>query len=96
MTASDGGQERDRGVRDRLRRRLWSVAEAMASPRRPEDYLDMFHPLRRGAQPEELANVALFLASDEASYVNGQYIAVDGGLSSSHPFSRQEFGQTAS
>ena len=53
------------------------------------------NPLRRAAQPDELANVALFLASDEASYVNGQAIAVDGGLSSSHPVTRQLTGQTA-
>ena len=53
------------------------------------------NPLRRAAQPSELANVALFLASDQASYVNGQAIAVDGGLSSSHPVTRQLTGQTA-
>jgi NAD(P)-dependent dehydrogenase (short-subunit alcohol dehydrogenase family) len=53
------------------------------------------NPLRRAAQPNELANVALFLASDQASYVNGQAIAVDGGLSSSHPVTRQLTGQTA-
>ncbi|MEG8042877.1 SDR family oxidoreductase [Sphingomonas sp. LR59] len=53
------------------------------------------NPLHRGAQPEELAKVALFLASDDASYVNGQAIAVDGGLSSSHPVTRQEYGKTA-
>ena len=53
------------------------------------------NPLRRGAQPEELAKVAAFLASDDASYVNGQAIAVDGGLSSSHPVTRQEYGRTA-
>ncbi len=53
------------------------------------------NPLRRAAQPDELANVALFLASDQASYVNGQAIAVDGGLSSSHPVTRQLMGQTA-
>jgi NAD(P)-dependent dehydrogenase (short-subunit alcohol dehydrogenase family) len=53
------------------------------------------NPLRRAAQPEELANVALFLASDLSSYVNGQAIAVDGGLSSSHPVTRQLTGQTA-
>ncbi len=53
------------------------------------------NPLRRAAQPDELASVALFLASDDASYVNGQAIAVDGGLSSSHPVTRQLTGKTA-
>jgi NAD(P)-dependent dehydrogenase (short-subunit alcohol dehydrogenase family) len=32
-------------------------------------------------QPEEIATVALFLASDEASFVNGVELAVDGGFS---------------
>lgn len=59
------------------------------------DKLGRLNPLRRAAQPEELANVALFLASDESSYLNGQAIAVDGGLSSSHPVTRQLPGQTA-
>lgn len=36
-------------------------------------------PLRRIAQPEEIAAVACFLLSDAASYVNGQIIAADGG-----------------
>lgn len=57
--------------------------------------LGRLNPLRRAAQPDELANVALFLASRQASYVNGQAIAVDGGLSSSHPVTRQLPGQTA-
>src|SRR5690606_6281182 len=38
-------------------------------------------PLRRIAVPEDMANVALFLASERASYVTGQDIVVDGGLS---------------
>ncbi len=59
------------------------------------DRVGRLNPLRRGAQPEELAEVALFLASDAASYVNGQAIAVDGGLSSSHPVTKQEYGRTA-
>ncbi|MBD5191771.1 MAG: 3-oxoacyl-[acyl-carrier-protein] reductase [Bacteroidales bacterium] len=37
-------------------------------------------PLRRGGQPEDIANVATFLASDLASYVTGQVIQVDGGM----------------
>jgi len=57
--------------------------------------LGKLNPLRRAAQPDELAQVALFLASDQSSYVNGQAIAVDGGLSSSHPVTRQLPGQTA-
>jgi len=59
------------------------------------DRVGRLNPLRRGAQPEELAKVAAFLASDDASYVNGQAIAVDGGLSSSHPVIKQEYGKTA-
>ena len=37
-------------------------------------------PLRRGGLPEDIANVATFLASDMSSYVSGQVIQVDGGM----------------
>jgi NAD(P)-dependent dehydrogenase (short-subunit alcohol dehydrogenase family) len=47
------------------------------------------NPLGRGGEPEEIARAALFLASDEASYVNGSALLVDGGLSSSHPTTRR-------
>ena len=60
-----------------------------------EEKIGRLNPLRRAAQPIELAKVALFLASDDASYINGQAIAVDGGLSSSHPVTRQLTGKTA-
>jgi len=36
-------------------------------------------PLRRPGQPQEIANMIVFLASDAASYITGQTIAVDGG-----------------
>ncbi|MEY3492774.1 MAG: hypothetical protein RL413_192 [Actinomycetota bacterium] len=38
-------------------------------------------PLRRLGEPEDVANVVSFLASDQAAYVNGQVIYVDGGFS---------------
>jgi NAD(P)-dependent dehydrogenase (short-subunit alcohol dehydrogenase family) len=53
-----------------------------------EDRIGQLNPLQRAGRPDEVAAMALFLASDEASYVNGQAFAVDGGLSSTHPFVR--------
>jgi NAD(P)-dependent dehydrogenase (short-subunit alcohol dehydrogenase family) len=38
-------------------------------------------PMKRLAQPEEIANVAVFLASDESSYVVGEELVADGGVS---------------
>ena len=58
----------------------------MARDAGKEDRLGQLNPLKRAGQPSEIAEVALFLASDASSYVNGQAIPVDGGLSSSLPF----------
>ncbi|MEL7369001.1 MAG: SDR family NAD(P)-dependent oxidoreductase, partial [Myxococcota bacterium] len=48
--------------------------------------LGQLNPTRRAGQPEEVAQTVVFLASDDSAYINGQAIAIDGGLSASHPF----------
>jgi NAD(P)-dependent dehydrogenase (short-subunit alcohol dehydrogenase family) len=57
-----------------------------ARERGTESKIGQLNPLRRAGQPIEIAQMVAFLLSDAASYVNGQAIAVDGGLSSQHPF----------
>lgn len=57
-----------------------------ARVRGTERKIGQLNPLRRGASADEVARVALFLGSDESSYVNGQAWAVCGGLSAGHPF----------
>ena len=49
----------------------------------PEEYMKRSndeHPIGRVGRPEEVANAVLFLASDEASFVTGAALSVDGGL----------------
>jgi NAD(P)-dependent dehydrogenase (short-subunit alcohol dehydrogenase family) len=41
-----------------------------------------FHPLGRGGDPRDIANAALFFASDRSSFITGQHLVVDGGLTS--------------
>ena len=61
---------------------------ATARERGTADKIGQLNPLQRAGTPEDIAAMALFLASDEAAYVNGQAFAVDGGLSSTLPFRR--------
>lgn len=55
----------------------------LAEPGKEEELLTSFAsqvPLGRAAKPKEMATVAVFLASDDASYVNGVELFVDGGM----------------
>jgi NAD(P)-dependent dehydrogenase (short-subunit alcohol dehydrogenase family) len=52
-----------------------------------ERYLERFidaHQLGRAGQPAEVAAAALFLASDDASFVTGHSLVVDGGFTAGH------------
>ncbi|RAO69252.1 uncharacterized protein BHQ10_005264 [Talaromyces amestolkiae] len=57
-----------------------------ARARGTQDKIGQLNPLRRGAVADEVARVALFLGSEESSYMNGQAVTVCGGLSAGHPF----------
>jgi len=57
-----------------------------ARERGSEDKIGQINPMKRFGQPGEIGEMACFLLSDRASYVNGQAVPVDGGLSSSHPW----------
>jgi NAD(P)-dependent dehydrogenase (short-subunit alcohol dehydrogenase family) len=57
-----------------------------AKARGTDHKIGQLNPLKRAGQPQELAAAGLFLASDESSYVNGQALPVDGGLTASMPY----------
>ncbi len=59
-----------------------------ARERGTQGKIGQLNPLQRAGAPAEIAAMALFLASDESSYVNGHAFPVDGGLSSTLPFTR--------
>lgn len=69
-------------VETEMTRPIYDYARATGG----EGTLGMRTPLQRGAAPSEIASVALFLASDMASYITGQAIPACGGMTASHPY----------
>jgi NAD(P)-dependent dehydrogenase (short-subunit alcohol dehydrogenase family) len=57
------------------------ITEFLDQPGHPVHEMARTHPLGRLGQPEDVARVALFLASDDAAYLNALDIVVDGGQS---------------
>ncbi|HKN93429.1 MAG TPA: SDR family oxidoreductase [Thermoleophilaceae bacterium] len=58
----------------------YAHAEMLGGLQHVYDTIDSFQPIGRPGRPEEIANVALFLASDEASFMTGAIVSADGGM----------------
>lgn len=65
------------GVRTRFNEAMFGTA----LPDEIEEKLGTVHPLGRNAQPEEIAAGVAFLASDDASFITGHVLVIDGGIS---------------
>jgi NAD(P)-dependent dehydrogenase (short-subunit alcohol dehydrogenase family) len=57
--------------------------------------LENLQPIKRSGVPDDIANAVLWLASDDATFVNGHALVVDGGLTGGRSWSESQFRRTA-
>jgi dihydroanticapsin dehydrogenase len=58
----------------------YAHAEMLGGLDKVYESIDSFQPIGRPGEPREIANVALFLASDESSFLTGSVLVADGGM----------------
>lgn len=57
------------------------LAERLLGNEKKREKMDQRHPLKRVGEAEDIANIAKFLLSDDSSWITGQVLGVDGGMS---------------
>ena len=72
-----------------------SVEEADALVPLMKGVLENVQPIKRAGLPEDIAHAALWLASDDSTFVNGEALVVDGGLSGGRSWSESQFRRAA-
>jgi NAD(P)-dependent dehydrogenase (short-subunit alcohol dehydrogenase family) len=72
-----------------------SAEQAEAIVPQMKGILENVQPIKRSGLPEDIAQAALWLASDDATFVNGHALVVDGGLTGGHSWSQSQFRRAA-
>ncbi len=72
-----------------------SAEEADAIVPLMKGVLESVQPIKRSGLPEDIAQAALWLASDDSTFVNGHALVVDGGLSGGRSWSESQFRRAA-